>query len=118
MSVLIMQHNNHRVSSRDGPDTPIYVMPCRCIDGKFGRELNLVVWWSTFATAKLKSANISYSHIIIHMVIPYRIAKFKSANIFAINSRKYSRLYSTLITQLRSYILSGKKLHTNYILSR
>ena len=28
------------------------------IAGKFGGELNLEVWWSTFATAKLKSANI------------------------------------------------------------
>ena len=27
--------------------------------GKFGGGLNLVVWWPTFATAKLKSANIS-----------------------------------------------------------
>ena len=32
---------------------------------KFGRELNLVVWWSTFATAKLKSANISYLHVYV-----------------------------------------------------
>ena len=32
---------------------------------KFGRELNLAVWWSTRATAKLKSAKISYSHIYI-----------------------------------------------------
>ena len=30
------------------------------IAGKFGGELNLAVWRSTFATAKLKSANISY----------------------------------------------------------
>ena len=32
-------------------------------------------------TAKLKSAKISYSHIRIRMAIPYRTAKFKSANI-------------------------------------
>ena len=35
------------------------------IAGKFGRELNLVVWRSACATAKLKSANISYSHIYV-----------------------------------------------------
>ena len=33
--------------------------------GRFGGELNLVVWWSAFATAKLKSTNISYLHIYI-----------------------------------------------------
>ena len=32
---------------------------------KFGGELNLLVWQSAFATAKLKSANISYSHIYV-----------------------------------------------------
>ena len=32
---------------------------------KFGGELNLAVWRSAFATAKLKSANISYSHIYV-----------------------------------------------------
>ena len=31
------------------------------IAGKSGGELNLVVWRSTFATARLKSANISYN---------------------------------------------------------
>ena len=31
---------------------------------KFGRELNLAVWRSTFTTAKLKSVNISYLHTI------------------------------------------------------
>ena len=36
-----------------------------CIAGKFGGELNLAVWQSTFATAKLKSANISYLHIYV-----------------------------------------------------
>ena len=35
------------------------------IAGKFGRELNLVVWQSAQATAKLKSAKISYSHIYV-----------------------------------------------------
>ena len=74
-----------------------------CIDGKFDGELNLVVWRSSFATAKLKSANISYLHIyIIYMAISYQTAKFKSANIFVMaiwgptakfNSRQYFRLY-------------------------
>ena len=35
-------------------------------------------------TANLKSAKISYLHNYIRMAIPYRIAKFKSANILAI----------------------------------
>ena len=35
-------------------------------------------------TGKLKSPKISYFHIIIRMVIPYRTTKFKSANILAI----------------------------------
>ena len=30
----------------------------------FGRELNLVVWWTAWATAKLKSAKLSYLHIL------------------------------------------------------
>ena len=55
-------------------------------------------------TAKLKSAKISYLHIYIHMAIPYRTAKFKSANTLAIaildstakfNSRQYFQLYGT-----------------------
>ena len=71
------------------------------IAGKFGGELNLVVWRSAFVTAKLKSTNISY----IRMTIPYPTAKFKSANIFAMailgpttkfNSRQYFRLYGSL----------------------
>ena len=74
-----------------------------CIAGKFGRELNLAVWQSIFATAKLKLANISYLHNIIRMAIPYWTAKFKSANIFAMvilgpnakfNSHQYFQLYS------------------------
>ena len=35
------------------------------IAGKFGGELNLAVWRSVFATAKLKSANISYLHMYV-----------------------------------------------------
>ena len=54
-------------------------------------------------SAKLKSAKVSYSH----MVIPYRTAKFKSANILALailgstakfNSRQYFRLYGITVT--------------------
>ena len=40
-----------------------YKNPLYRIAGKFGGELNLAVWRSTFATAKLKYANISYLHI-------------------------------------------------------
>ena len=35
------------------------------IAGKFGGELNLAVWRSAFATAKLKSAKISYLRIYV-----------------------------------------------------
>ena len=74
------------------------------IAGKFGRELKLAVWWSTFATAKLKSTDISYLHIYntVHMAIPYQAAKFKSTNMYAMaiwspttkfNSRQYFRLH-------------------------
>ena len=35
------------------------------IDRNFGGELNLAVWQSNFATAKLKFANISYLHICV-----------------------------------------------------
>ena len=48
-----------------------------CIVGKFG---GLVVY---ITTAKLKSAKISYSYIYVYMVILYRTAKSKSANILA-----------------------------------
>ena len=33
-----------------------------CVAGKFGRELNLMVWRFAPTTANLKSANISYTH--------------------------------------------------------
>ena len=36
-----------------------------CIAGKFGRKLSLEAWQCTFATTKLKSTNIPYSHIYI-----------------------------------------------------
>ena len=71
----------------------------------YGRK----IWWGIksgslavyITTAKLKSAKISYLHII-RMAIPYRTAKFQSANILVIaiwgsttkfNSRQYFRLY-------------------------
>ena len=69
------------------------------IAGKFGRKINLAVWWSTFAATKLKFANISYLHVIL-----YRTTKSKSANMFVmvtwdqpqnlINSNQDFRLYS------------------------
>ena len=37
------------------------------IAGNFGGELNLVVWWSTFATAKFQYFIFAY----IRKVIPY-----------------------------------------------
>ena len=40
-----------------------YTLDMYRIAGKFGGELNLVAWRSTFATAKLKYASISYLHI-------------------------------------------------------
>ena len=46
---------------------------------KFGGELNLVVWLSTFAIAKLKSANISCLHICVWQ----SPTELKSTNIFA-----------------------------------
>ena len=39
-----------------------FAHPC-CIAGKFDGELNLAIWWSTFVTTKLKSANISHLHL-------------------------------------------------------
>ena len=71
------------------------------IAGKFGRELNLVVLAVYSTTAKLKSAKISYSHIIIHMAIPYRTAKFKSAYYIGFyaqlpNLQKYGKYHGKL----------------------
>ena len=40
-----------------------YTLDMYRIAGKFGGELNLVAWRSTFATAKLKYASISYLHL-------------------------------------------------------
>ena len=66
-----------------------------CIAGKFGGELNLVIWRTAWVITKLKSAKISY-----------RTAKFKSANTFEmaiwdltakLNSRQYFQLYSIWI---------------------
>ena len=84
------------------------------IVGKFGGELNLVFWQSIFAATKSKSACISYLHVYnimnvrvyVYMAIPYRTAKFKSANIFAMaiwgptakfNSHQYFQLYGSII---------------------
>ena len=35
----------------------------------FGGEINLAVWWSSFGTAKLKSANISCLHNTLYMYV-------------------------------------------------
>ena len=43
------------------------------IAGKFDEELNLEVWWSAFATAKLKSINIK---CYTYMMIPHQNVKF------------------------------------------
>ena len=73
-----------------------------CKARKFGRELNWAIWWSAFATAKLKFLTRTYIHI--RMVIPYQTPKLKSANIFAMdiwdptakfNSHQYFRVYCT-----------------------
>ena len=71
------------------------------IAGKFGGELNLAVWRSTFATAKLKCANISYLHIYmwrsrteppnLNPPIFFAIAIWGPTAKF--NSRQYFRLY-------------------------
>ena len=74
------------------------------IDGKFGGELNLAVWRSSFATTKLKSTNISYLHIYIWR----SLTKLPNLNppIFLhwqfgtqppnFNSHRYFRLYGML----------------------
>ena len=94
------------------PSCQILRHTCTCIPisvyripGKFGGELNEIKFGGLavqLATAKLKSANTSYLHIYICIAIPYRTAKFKSANIFTMaiqgptakfNSRQYFRPY-------------------------
>ena len=70
---LSIVNHNHRVElswlAYSNFQTKIYicnkVKAIYRIDGKFGGELNLVVWQSTYATAKLKSTNISYLYNII-----------------------------------------------------
>ena len=54
-----------------------HCIPC---SWKLWQGIKLAVWWSIVVIAKLKSSNISYLHIIICIVIPYRTSKF---NIFA-----------------------------------
>ena len=52
----------HELIEKDVPQVHMYsntVTVYHNMAGKFGGGLNLVVWWPTFATAKLKSANIS-----------------------------------------------------------
>ena len=80
----------------------VYIYP---IAGKLGRELNLAVWWSAFATAKLKCANISYLHIYMWQ----SHTEPSNLNIFAIviwgptakfNSHQYFRLYGIAVLTL------------------
>ena len=78
------------------------------------------IWWGIkfgglvgyVTTTKLKSAKISYSHII-RMVILYRTGKFKSANILAIallgstakfNFHQYFQLYGTINSEFLNMI--------------
>ena len=72
--ILLKDHNCTIIPL--GPVHTLYLASYR-IDGKFG---SLAVY---ITTAKLKSAKISYSHII-RMTIPYQTAKSKSTNILAI----------------------------------
>ena len=71
--------------------------------GKFGGELNLAVWQSIFATTKLNLPIFHTCHIC--MAMPYRTAKFKSTNTFAMaiwgpttkfNSRQDFQLYGMM----------------------
>ena len=76
------------------------------IAGKFGGELNLAVLY--YYTRQIKIRQI-FLLAYIRMAIPYRTAKFKSANILIIailgstanfNSRQYFRLYGNIIMLL------------------
>ena len=80
----------------------VRAVPTYCKDGKFGGELNLMVWRSSSQPPNVKSTNIYFLLAYIPMATPYRTAKFKSANIFAIailgptaifNSHQYFWLY-------------------------
>ena len=71
---------------------------------KIWREIKFGGLAVYITSAKLKSAKISYLHIIC-MAIPYRTDKFKSTNILAIailgsntkfNSHQYFRLYDIM----------------------
>ena len=85
--------------------------------GKFGGELNLAAWQSTFATAKIRQH-------FIHMAIPYQTAKFKSANILAMaiwgsttkfNPHKYFHLYGmSLPVRETRYTVRASYIHNNH----
>ena len=69
ISVDLCHYCSTQNQSRRWPLQTEVVMKYR-IARKFGGELNLVVWWFgglavLLATAKLKSANISYLHIYV-----------------------------------------------------
>ena len=78
------------------------------IAGNIGGDLNLVVWE---ATAKFKSSNFAYAHIICVLGGP--TAKFKSTNIFVwaaqdqtakFKDRQYFWLYGSTCTYM--YVLT------------
>ena len=62
---------------------------------KIGRELNLAVWRSVFATAKLKSANFSYLHTYLWQsltkppnLIPANISSYMVMVTFTVTSQR------------------------------
>lgn len=66
------------------PPAPSRVSTQYCLARKFGRELNLAVWWTVFAAVKLKPSYISYLHAYITLkAIPYRVANVRSTNAVA-----------------------------------
>ena len=89
------------------------------IDGKFGGELNLAVWQSSFATTKLKSTNISYLHIYVwrsltklpnlNLPIFFVMAIWGPTTKF--NSRQYFRLYGNFFNTIQREIFAGFNFH-------
>ena len=86
--------------------TCMYAKKCVILFSRkiFGRELNLVVWWSVFATAKLKSAKVLYHFLLayIRMAIPYRTAKFISPPIL-LQQRFWAQPPNLISTNISGY---------------
>ena len=61
---VVLLHFTYSGSTKFRINSNVYALLYR-IAGKFGGELNLAVWWSVFATAKLKPAKISYLRIYV-----------------------------------------------------